>query len=392
MNEDKSRRYHRLRRRAAILSAGLVGGWLVFLLTSGLSLWIRDVAAGIVHRGATSPATVAAYVIVLGLLQDALTFPLACYRGFVLEHRYGLSSETLTAWLGDHLKAAGVSLVIALVGAEIVYASLVLWPSGWWMASALAFIAGMALLARAAPVVLMPIFYKFTPLDRAGLRDRLVALSGRAGVPVLGVYEWGLGEKTRRANAALVGTGDTRRVLLSDTLLAGYTDDEIEVILAHELGHHAHGDITKGLAIEAALIPIGFALAAVGLGRLWGPLGLTSPADVAGLPLLVLIAGTLSLVSAPVLNALSRRNERRADRYALTMTRRPAAFVSAMKRLAAQNLAEPSPPTAAVWLFHTHPPIEQRIHSALNGQWATDNERSRNERQSLARDVQGSHR
>jgi STE24 endopeptidase len=364
VNEDKSRRYHRLRRRAAVLSAVLAAGLLAFLVASGASVWLRDVAAALSHRGFAHPLTVAAYVVILVLLHDAVMFPLALYRGFVLEQRYGLSSETLRAWAVDHAKAAAVSLVFALLGGQIVYASLVSWPRLWWLTSALVFIAGMIILARMAPIVLMPLFYRFRPLERDALRERLVTLSGRAGVPVLGVYEWGLGDKTRRANAALVGTGGTRRVLLSDTLLAEYSDDEIEVILAHELGHHAHGDIAKGIAIEAALIIGGFAVAAIVLARYWNDVGLTSPADVAGLPLLVLIAGCLGLVSAPLLNALSRRNERRADRYALTMTERPAAFVSAMKRLAAQNLAEPSPSRTAVWLFHTHPPIEQRIEAA----------------------------
>jgi len=328
-------------------------------------VWIREVAGSLVQRGSSHPATVAIYVLVLVFLHDVITVPLAWYRDFVLEHRYGLSSQTLRAWSYDHLKAAGVSLVFALIGAELVYATLVTWPRAWWVVSSLLFIAGMAILARVAPVLLLPIFYSLRPLNRDALRERLVALSGRAGVPVLGIYEWGLGDRTRRANAALVGTGGTRRVLLSDTLLAEYSDDEIEVILAHELGHHAHGDITKGLVIEAALILGGFAVAGLVLARFWADIGLASPADVAGLPLLVLLAGALGLITAPLLNAVSRRNERRADRFALTMTRRPAAFVSAMKRLAAQNLAEPAPSRTAVWLFHTHPPIEQRLKAAM---------------------------
>ena len=337
---------------------------LTVLLASGASVWIRELAVGLVQRGPAHPATVAVYVLVLVFLHDALTVPLALVPRVRPRAPLRPLIPTLRAWTLDHVKAAGVSLLFALVGAEIVYATLMTWPGMWWLGSAVLFVAGMGILARVAPVLLLPIFYSLRPLNRDGLRDRLVTLSGRAGVPVLGVYEWGLGDKTRRANAALVGTGGTRRVLLSDTLLAEYSDDEIEVILAHELGHHAHGDIAKGLVIEAALIVGGFAVAALVLAMFWDDLGLASPADVAGLPLLVLIAGALSLVSAPLLNALSRHNERRADRYALTMTRRPAAFVSAMKRLAAQNLAEPAPSRTAVWLFYTHPPIEQRIEAA----------------------------
>jgi STE24 endopeptidase len=203
-----------------------------------------------------------------------------------------------------------------------------------------------------------------TPVDRASLRARLIDLSTRAGVPILDVYEWGLGEKTRRANAALVGTGATRRILVSDTLLQGYTDDEIEVILAHELAHYVHHDIHKALIAEGALLLAAFYSASVVLAALWRVAGLGSPADVAGLPLLLLAGGATMLAATPVVNALSRLHEQRADRYALTMTRQPAAFISALRRLAAQNLAEERPSTATLWLFHTHPPLEERIEVA----------------------------
>ena len=212
--------------------------------------------------------------------------------------------------------------------------------------------------------MLLPLFYRFKPLDRATLRSRIESLSARAGVPVLGVFEWNLGDKTTRANAALVGTGRSRRILLSDTLLAHYTDDEIEVILAHELGHHAHRDIRNGLVIESLLIALACAAAAGALHVLWGPLRLAGPTDVAGLPLLLLAAGVVSFLTTPVLNAWSRRNEHRADRFALKMTERPDAFVSAMRRLAAQNMAEERPSATTLWLFHTHPPFEQRIQAA----------------------------
>jgi STE24 endopeptidase len=196
------------------------------------------------------------------------------------------------------------------------------------------------------------------------LRSRLVSLSERAGVPVLGVYEWALGEKSRGANAALVGAGATRRIIVSDTLLAEYSDDEIEVILAHEIAHHVHRDILVGLAAEALLLLMSFLAAAAAIAVWWRPLALAAPNDVAGLPLLLLAGGAVSLAATPLMNALSRRHERRADRYALALTSQPAAFISAMKRLAAQNLAEERPSRAVLWFFHTHPPIPQRIDAA----------------------------
>jgi STE24 endopeptidase len=364
VNEDKASRYHRLKRRTAVVAVALNGAMLVLLLGSGGSSRLRDLAVLATGAEPDAESTVAIYVVLLAAIQSLVTLPLAFYDGFLLEQRYGLSSESRGEFIRDHLKAVLVNLGLAVAGAEIVYAAMRAWPRAWWIASSSALACGIALLAVLAPIVLLPLFYRFRPLDRHELQERLTALSRRAGVRVLGVYEWGLGSKTRRANAALVGSGRTRRVLVSDTLLAEYSDDEIEVILAHELGHHAHRDMFKGLVVEAALIATSLALSALALQMLWRPLQLARPSDVAGLPLLLLAGGALILCATPGLNLLSRHHERRADRYALALTERPAAFVSAMRRLGTQNLAETNPSRIALWLFHSHPPVDQRISAA----------------------------
>ena len=180
----------------------------------------------------------------------------------------------------------------------------------------------------------------------------------------MGVFEWRLSDKTKKANAALAGIGQTRRIIISDTLLAEHSDDEIEVILAHELAHHVHRDIWKGIALETALIALGFYLADRVLARFAGSFGLMGKGDVAALPLLLLGAGAVSLALMPVANAFSRAHERSADRYALEMTRNVSAFVSAMKRLGAQNLAEEHPSKIVQWLFYSHPPVRERIAAA----------------------------
>jgi len=364
VNEDKSARYHRLKRRAAGSSVALNAVLLALLLASGGSVRLRDVAIRASGAEADAAGTIFIYVFLLVSIQVLLALPLAIYDGFLLERRYGLSTESRGEFVRDYLKAALVNMVLALAATEIVYASMREWPRAWWLASSSAFACGIALLAGLAPIVLLPLFYRFRPLDRQDLQDRLKTLSQRAGVRVLGVYEWGLGAKTRRANAALVGSGRTRRVLVSDTLLAEYSDDEIEVILAHELGHHAHRDMLTGLVVEAALIASALGLSALAVSLLWRPFALLRPSDVAGLPLVVLVGGALMLCATPVLNLLSRYHERRADRYALALTARPAAFVSAMRRLGTQNLAETNPSRLALWLFHSHPPVEQRISAA----------------------------
>jgi STE24 endopeptidase len=214
-------------------------------------------------------------------------------------------------------------------------------------------------------VLLLPLFFRFRPLDRPELRARLERLAASAGARVMGVFQWDLGEKTVKANAALAGLGRTRRILIADTMLDQYSDDEIEVVLAHELAHHVHRDIWRGIVVEAVLVLTGFYAADRAL-RQFGPLiGVEALGDPAGIPLLLLAAGAVSVLLMPVALALSRRLERRADRFALELTRNPAAFATAMRRLGAQNMAEERPSRLVQWLFYSHPPLEERIERAL---------------------------
>ena len=361
MNEDKSARYHRLKRRAGLASAMMTAAVLGGLLLSGASAALAGAARAMAPRPVVS---VALYVLILAAALEAVAFPLVFYRNFFLERRYGLSSGPARRWMRDYVKASLLGLALGLLGVETVYLLLIASPSWWWLLSSGLFICALAVVANLAPVVLLPLFYTFRPLEHDSLRARLVALSARAGVPVLGIYEWAVGDKTHRANAALVGTGRTRRIIVSDTLLAAYSEEEIEVIMAHELGHHVHRDILVALGAESVLVLAAFFAAACALNASWRSLGLTAPADIAGLPLLLLAGGGVMRAATPLANGLSRRNERRADRYALALTGQPAAFISAMKRLGAQNLAEENPSRLVLWLFHTHPPVSQRIEAA----------------------------
>jgi len=322
------------------------------LVLPAVALWLRP------------PLPLWLYVLALVLAYEVVALPVTWYRTFVLERRYELSAEPFSAWLRDHVKATAIALGLALFVAQGLYVLIEWRPADWWLWAAVSMTAATIVLARLAPIALLPLFYTFTPLDRPDLVARLVALSKRAGVPVLGVFEWGLGAKTRRANAALVGAGSTRRILLSDTLLASYTEDEIEVILAHELGHHVHHDIPKGLLLEFVVLLLSFGAAAAALDALSPALGLAGAHDVAGLPVVIVAVGAVSLILTPFLHAVSRLNERRADRFALNLTAQHEPFISAMRRLGAQNLSEENPSRLAVWLFHTHPPINARIRAA----------------------------
>jgi STE24 endopeptidase len=368
MNEDRATRYHRLKRRAGIVSLAWSVLLLVGLLWTGWAIAVRTRAESIAtHLGPASwhpGLAVICYVVLLSLLNEIGGLPIDFYRGFVVERRYELSNQKIGSWLIDQIKSYGLGLILGCGAASLTYWLIRLSPDGWWFPAGIVFAALILMVTNLAPVLLLPVFYQVRPLEHPALRVRLVTLAERAGARVVGAYEWGMGAKTKKANAALTGLGGTRRILISDTMLSEYSEDEIEVVLAHELGHHVHGDIWKGIVLECVLILAGFYLAARLLSALASSIGLRDSADVAGLPVLLLAAGGVSFVMMPFAHAMSRRLERRADRFALDLTRNPSAFISAMRRLAAQNLAEEHPSRLVQWLFYSHPPILERIAAA----------------------------
>ena len=340
----------------------MAAAWLMLLLVTGWSMSLRDVAAA--AAGYAFVPTIVYYVVLVTALTEAVQWPLAFYQGVILERRYGLSAQPVAGWWVDRLKTGGVAVVLAVAGALIIWSFLRWSPTYWWLAASGCFVAVLVLLVQVGPALLLSAFSTLKPVRRPALGLRIVRLADRAGAGALGVFEWQLRHHTRRANAVLAGVGRTRRILLSDTLLTEHSDDEIEVVLAHELGHHVHHDIWKAIALDAILIVVGFYLADMALGAAVGRFGLSSVDDIAGLPLLVLTAGTVSLALVPLANALSRAHERRADRYALKMTGNPKAFMSAMRRLAAQNLAEERPSRLVEILFCSHPSVAARLDAA----------------------------
>ena len=367
MNEDKATRYHRLRRRADLLGTVSAGVVLLGLALFGISQRLRELGAAISQwapEALNDVVMVAIVTIAVMLILALIELPFAYYHGYLLEHRYGLSTQSRGHWISDQLKGVLLGMALAVIGATVVYAALRRFPDDWWWIAAAVFAIAMIGLAQLAPVVLLPIFYTFRPLDRPALVERLMKLAGNARTHVNGVFEWVLSSHTKKANAALAGLGTTRRILLSDTLLSDYSEDEIEVILAHELAHHVHRDLWRGIAVQSVALFGGFFVAALVLNAVADPLGLRGLSDPAGLPVLMLAAGVWTFLLLPLVNAISRAQERAADRYALQATRNVDAFVTAMKRLSQQNLAEEHPSNLVRWLFYSHPPIRERIEAA----------------------------
>jgi STE24 endopeptidase len=307
---------------------------------------------------------VALYAAVFGGIYMLLDAPLGYYGGFVLPHRYGLATQSFRSWLWDRVKGTAIGGVLGLILLEVMYALLRASPNWWWLWTALVMLLFTVVLSNLAPVLIFPLFYKFTPLEDEGLVARLTRLAEGAGTRVRGVFRFDMSSKTAQANAALTGLGNTRRIILGDTLLDHFTPDEIETVLAHELGHHVHGDMGKGILVQSALTLGGLWLASLALE--WGvtAFGFESIADVAAMPWLALVLGAFGLVTMPLSNAYSRWRERLADRYALETTRDPQAFASAMTRLANQNLADADPEPWVEVLLHSHPAISRRVAMA----------------------------
>ena len=358
----QARRYNRIRRRLGIADFALGLALLLVLLATGWTRDLRDIA----YLGAWQIYSLAVffYIGMLLVMGKVLGFGLDLY-GFSLEHRFHLSNQKLGSWLWDQVKGFLVSLVLAGIVVEVIYYVLRMWPQHWWLIAWGAFIVMFVALAQIAPVVLFPIFYKFQPLQREALKQRLVQLSERAGTRVRGVYEWKLSEKSKKANAALTGLGRTRRIILADTLLNNYSDDEIEAVLAHELGHHVRRHILKGIVLEIAVTFVGFWAANEVLRyAVFRRHMFESLADFANLPLLALVSTVLSLVLMPVLNAYSRQKEREADQYCFESIDSVEPFITSMNKLADQNLAERTPSRLVEVLFHSHPAISKRIAAA----------------------------
>ena len=353
-------RYHRLQLALALGDLAVSVAYLLAALLTGAAHAVARVAAGLTDSAWGQVAVVAA---VLGAAHGALTFPLAWTRGDWLPRRYGLLHQRRAAWLADRAKAALLAGALGLAGVEIVYALLRSTP-WWWLAAAAVFFAAHVAIAFVLPVWIVPLFYRLTPLQDEKLRRRLLALASRAGVPAVGVFIADQSRKSRTANAAVVGLGRTRRIILFDTLLATFTPEEIESVLAHELGHHAHGDFTRGLAVQGALSLVTFWLADAILraGARW--LGLAGPADPAGVPWLALTLLVLGLAALPIGNGFSRRLECRADDFALATTGNPAAFIGALERLGDLNLAERRPSRLKELVLYSHPALDRRIARA----------------------------
>lgn len=341
-----------------ILIAGLLGVYQF----SGAS---QALAVGLENRFGEAWYLINALYILVSILGFAsLLFPLTFYSEFLLEHRFEQSNQDLKSWVTDYIKSLLIDLLVAVIFFGVIYTLLHFAPQTWWIYACGFYVLFAVVLSIIAPIYIMPLFNKFTPLEESELTTKIEQIMRESGIEVVGVFKWGLEEKTKSANAAFTGLGRTKRIILGDTLLEGYTQDEIIAILSHEVGHYKNKDIGKMLAIGSLMAIAGFYISDLCLHLFSQGLGFDSIANIGAMPLFIFCLFIFSLISMPLSNLHSRKCEYAADEYAVRTMNSANPLISALEKLADQNLANKTPAAWIEFLLHSHPSLGHRIERA----------------------------
>jgi STE24 endopeptidase len=354
----QAKTYNRLKLAIGISSSILTALVMVFVVLSGYSHTVAEYVQIIAPHHYLALLLFAAAV---GIVQSAVTLPLGFYSGYILEHRFGLSNQSVGRWTWEQTKGFLVSAPLAAVVVVLLYFCLERFGNLWWLPLGILLSLLGVLLARLAPVLLLPLFYKFVPLEDGPLKERITALCQTVGLQFEGVYTFDLSKNTKKANAGLTGIGKAKRIILGDTLINEFTDEEIETVFAHELGHYKHRHLLIGIIVGTVFMFVTLFAAAQFYSWSLPITGFAGLTDIGALPLLALWLSIFALLTTPLGNLISRRHELEADTYAIRTTRNSRAFASALRKLASQNLADPEPHPLIEFLFYSHPSIGRRL-------------------------------
>ena len=357
---NRTKAYNREKNIITFVELGLTGVYFYFLLNWGGASFIANLV-----RGWTAQPLLQflLFSLIVGGIFSVVSFPLSVYSEFILEHKYGLSRQTLWQWLWDKTKGLFVSSVISLPILLAFYYLLKTTPDWWWLWLGILLALVTVVLAQIAPVLIFPLFYKFKPLENQALVNRLQQLLNRYGFQLEGLYQFDMSSKTVKANAAFTGMGKTRRIILGDTLLEKFSEDEIEFVIAHEVGHFVHRHLLKGIAINLASIFIGLYLVHLAYQYVLLHAGISDMLRLEYLPYLGLFLFLFSLVVMPLTNGVSRRFEFQADAFAVRAVSNPQAAISTLEKLAEINLTDPNPNPLIEFFFHSHPSISRRVQA-----------------------------
>ena len=363
------------------LAIGIIKGIFSFILIllfvlTGLSLNLQNYLGRFFSN---SYLLFILFVGVTGIAAGIIFFPVNYYTEFHLEHKYNLSNQTFWKWIWEDLKSLFVSLVIGIPILLLFFYSLNKFLSLWLLPFAIILFVISVILARIVPIFILPLFYKITPLENEELKNRIQKLASDAGIKVENVFKFNMSKNTKKANAAFTGIGKSKRILLGDTLLDNYTEDEIETVIAHELGHYKRKHIIKNIFIGTASSFLMLFLIAYFYGISISWFGFSSIIQIAALPLLSLWAMIIGLVLTPLTNILSRKFEYEADEYAIASTKKKDAFITTLEKLTDQNLGDKEPHPFVEWFFYSHPSIKNRVAAINNFASKNDGSQSVND-------------
>jgi len=303
------------------------------------------------------------FIFSIGIITSILFAPVNFYTGFYLEHKYKLSNQTFSKWLWENFKSSLVSLAIGIPILLVFYFTMNQFGDLWWLPFAVVMFFVSVVLAQIFPVLILPIFYKLTPIDNDELKTKIGALASNAGIKIENIYKFDMSKNTKKANAAFTGLGKTKRIILGDTLIDNYSNEEIETVIAHELGHYKKRHIVKNIVFGTVTSFLILFIIAFLYEKSLSWFGFTSITQVAALPLLALWSMLIGVVQMPLGNILSRKFEYEADEYAINSTQKPEEFIHTLEKLTEQNLGDKEPHPFVEWFFYSHPSIKNRINS-----------------------------
>ena len=361
--EITAKRYSELKQKLSFGNSLLSFLIILIIFISGLSRELEKVS---VNFSNNIYIAFLIFVASIAVLDGILTFPLSFYSGYILEHKYNLSNQTLFSYFKEDLKGLAVGMVLGVPVLLVFYYILRNYPHGWWYITGIFLFFFSVLLARVAPVIIFPLFYKFKPVENQSLNNKIISLCKKTGVTVGGIFTFDMSKDTKKANAAFTGMGKSKRIILGDTLLQNFTEDEIESIFAHELGHYKMKHILKLMFASTVFSFAGLYLISFIYSNTLILLHVDKLYTLSALPLLLLYLSAFYFLVSPLSNFISRKFEWQADKYALETCSDNNNFASALEKLSSQNLSDKNPKKWIEILFHSHPSLGKRIEYARN--------------------------
>ena len=363
MDEIKAKRYSNLKYSLSILDTFYL--LLILFIFSGFGT-AKILVSALAHLGLPRYLILPLYFLILSVSYYLLSFPINLCRTYIAERQFSLSNQKINDWLLDQLKGCILGYILGLVLISAFYFILRVFPGYWWVVISIFWILFSVVIAKLTPILIIPLFFKYKKLEDELLRSRIIKLAENMRIKILDVFEIDLSKKSLKANAAFVGVGGTKRVLLADTLKDKYGHDEVEVILAHEFAHYKLKHILKLIFLNSIITFLAFYIIFKTSGSVLKLFGLTSLSDYASLPVVFIYFILFSIITQPLEALISRIFEKEADTLALKTTRAREAFISTMDKLAVQNLADRNPHPLIKFYFFDHPPIDERIGMAKN--------------------------